>query len=184
MYNRSLMTKILLSAGFGLISAFLVLLGAACTPTYQTTQPETTPQPTAQQPTTEASSGNNQTGANLDLSNQGLTKLPSYVLERTDLTKLDISNNKLTGALPGEIRFLKNLKILNASYNNMTGVPAEVGQLSALTELNLSYNQLTGLPYELGNLKNLKILNLKGNSYAQQDLDKILEAIPDVTVIK
>lgn len=120
----------------------------------------------------------------LDLSGQGLTKLPSDVPSKTSLEELDISNNNLTGALPAEIRFLQNLKVLDASDNQMTGVPAEVGQLAKLEVLDLSNNQLTGLPYELGNLKNLKTLNLTGNNYAQQDLDVIKKGLPsDVEII-
>ncbi len=119
----------------------------------------------------------------LNLSNQNLEKLPEYVLSRTNLEELNISNNKLSGALPAEIRHLQNLKVLNASNNNMTGVPAEVGQLRNLEVLDLSNNQLTGLPYELGNLGNLKILNLSGNDYAQQDLEVIKEGLPEDTEI-
>jgi len=89
----------------------------------------------------------------------------------------------LTGALPGEIRFLKNLKVLKANNNLMTGVPAEVGQLSELEALDLSNNQLTGLPNELGNLKNLKTMNLSGNNYSQQDLDYIKERLPKTNFI-
>ena len=191
MYNRNHMNKFFLHTSWFAGVALIVLLGATCSQPSSAPLSQPTPEagaPTTEtpaNPTNEGNAGNNsQTGATLDLSNKGLTKLPSYVLDRTELTGLDISNNKLTGALPGEIRFLKNLKTLDMSYNQMTGLPAEVGQLSELTELNLSYNQFTGLPYELGNLKKLKILNLTGNAYAQQDLDKILEGIPNVTVIK
>lgn len=120
----------------------------------------------------------------LDLSNQNLDKLPSYVLSSTNIEGLDISNNNLTGALPGEIRHLSNLKVLNASNNKMTGVPAEVGQLSKLEVLDLSNNQLTGLPNELGNLKKLKVLNLSGNNYSKQDLDVIRKGLSeDVEII-
>ncbi|MCA9308230.1 leucine-rich repeat domain-containing protein [candidate division WWE3 bacterium] len=114
----------------------------------------------------------------LDLSAQSLDKLPEYVLSYTLLEELIISNNNITGALPAEIRNLKNLKVLDASNNNMTGVPAEVGQLSNLEVLNLSNNKLTGLPYELGNLKNLQILDLSGNDYAKADLDVIKKGLP------
>jgi leucine-rich repeat protein SHOC2 len=120
----------------------------------------------------------------LNLSNQGLDKLPSYVLVRLDLQELNISNNRLTGALPSEIGRLKKLKILNASNNLMTGVPAEVGQLSELEVLDLSNNQLTGLPNELANLKKLKTLNLSGNNYSVQDLDVIRRGLsPSVNII-
>ena len=123
------------------------------------------------------------TATKLDLSAQGLQKLPEYVVSQTNLEELDISSNNISGALPAEIRHLQNLKILNASNNQMTGVPAEVGQLRNLEVLDLSNNQLTGLPYELGNLKNLKVLDLSGNNYAEQDLETIKEALPASTQI-
>jgi Leucine-rich repeat (LRR) protein len=68
---------------------------------------------------------------------------------------------------------LRNLRVLNASGNLMTGVPAEIGQLTKLQELNLSNNQLTGLPSELGNLTSLRVLDLRGNAVSKQDLDGI-----------
>lgn len=119
----------------------------------------------------------------LDLRNKGLDKLPAYVLALIDLQQLDISSNRLTGALPAEIRKLQNLRVLNASNNQMTGVPAEIGQLRLLEVLDLSNNKLTGLPYELGNLQNLKTLNLSGNQYAKQDLDYIRTKLPTATKI-
>lgn len=120
---------------------------------------------------------------NLDLSSHGLTSIPSYVFNQKNLEELDVSHNSLTGAIQSQIGQLRNLKILNASYNQMTGVPAEVGQLQNLQVLDLSYNQLTGLPNELGNLKNLKTLNLSGNSYSQQDLDYIRSKLPSAVNI-
>lgn len=119
----------------------------------------------------------------LNLSNQKLLKIPSYVFNQTDLEELNVSHNSLTGAIQSQIGQLKNLKILNASYNSMTGVPAEVGQLQNLQVLDLSYNQLTGLPNELGNLKNLKTLNLSGNSYSEQDLEGIRSKLPSTVNI-
>lgn len=121
----------------------------------------------------------------LDLSNTGLEKVPDYVLKETNLETLNLSDNNLTGSIPGEIRFLTKLKTLDLSNNKMTGVPAEVGQLTYLENLDLSDNQLTGLPNELANLKNLKIFNISGNNYSQHDLDVILEGLPStVEVIK
>jgi Leucine-rich repeat (LRR) protein len=122
-------------------------------------------------------------GKKLDLSSQNLDKVPANVFSRRDLDELDLSYNKLTGAIPAEIRHLSNLKVLKLDHNQMTGVPAEVGQLSKLENLDLSYNKLTGLPQELANLKNLKTLNLKGNNYSSQDLEYIRSRLPNTNFI-
>ena len=119
----------------------------------------------------------------LDLSGQGLTAVPAYVFDRTDLESLNVSHNALHGALQAEVRHLAALRSLDLSYNAFTGVPAEVGQLAALEYLNLSHNPITGLPYELGNLSHLKRLDLRGTQYASADLAIIREHLPASTEV-
>lgn len=114
----------------------------------------------------------------VDLSNQGLSKVPEYVFQKTNIETLNLSHNNLTGALQAEVRLLQNLVTLDLSHNQFTGVPAEVGQLTKLRVLNLSNNNLTGLPNELGNLKNLEVLDLRGNNYSTQDLIEIKKTLP------
>ncbi|MCU0678840.1 MAG: leucine-rich repeat domain-containing protein [Planctomycetes bacterium] len=162
------------------------LLLAGCTSLNEAvTNGKTKPAEIGQPPTTQQEPAKVPAANKLDLSGQGLDKIPEYVFRQTDLQELDLSGNKLTGALPGEIRFLQNLRILRASNNLMTGVPAEIGQLQDLEVLDLSGNQLTGLPYELGNLKNLKTFNLSGNQYSEYDLSIIRQSLPaTVNVIK
>ncbi len=149
-------------------------------------KPGTTPNNAGEQiPNGQEAVNNQPIPYQLDLSGQGLTKIPDDVFKRTELVELNIASNKLTGALPAEIRHLSNLVVLNASNNQMTGVPAEVGQLSKLEILNLANNKLTGLPYELGNLQNLKVLNISGNDYSEQDLEVIKQKLPvSVNIIK
>jgi len=119
----------------------------------------------------------------LDLSGQGLEKVPSDIFKKTDLESLDLSNNNLTGAIPAEIRFLENLRALDTSNNQMTGLPAELGQLSKLEILDVSHNKLTDLPLELGNLTQLKTLNLSGNDYSEYDMGLIRQKLPYTNII-
>lgn len=119
----------------------------------------------------------------LDLSNENLDKIPSYVFNMTELEELDVSHNNLSSAIQAEIRQLRNLKVLRANDNQMTGVPAEIGQLGKLEILDLSDNRLTGLPNELGNLKNLQVMDLSGNAYSEQDLAGIRQKLPDTEFI-
>jgi Leucine-rich repeat (LRR) protein len=121
----------------------------------------------------------------LDLSNGGLISVPSYVFGQFRLQELNLSHNKLTGALPAEVRHLTKLRQLDASDNAMTGVPAEIGQLSELRVLNLSNNRLTGLPHELANLKNLEELDLSGNAgISEADLKVITDALPNAKIVR
>lgn len=154
-------------------SVFL-MLGAGCTGTTA---------PTEEKDSIVAVENTAPATARLDLSGKSLENLPSSLFEKTHLEELDLSGNRLTGALPGEIRHLKRLRLLDASENLLSGVPAEIGQLSALQILDLSNNNLTGLPMELGNLKNLLTLDLRGNDVSRQDLEAIRAALTSATKI-
>lgn len=100
-----------------------------------------------------------------------------------DVRVLDLSGKGLTGSLKAEVRQLVNLRELDISDNNFTGLPAEVGQLSKLEVLNLADNPLTGLPHELGNLQNLRVLDLRGTQYSEFDLGIIQGQLPASTQI-
>ncbi|NBU33319.1 hypothetical protein EB118_01355 [bacterium] len=140
--------------------------------------------PSTQNPNSSNSSQTIQSGKTIvDRSNQGLTEFPKDVLSKTGTTELYIQNNKLTGAMPAEIRKLSSLQILDASNNMMTGVPAEVGQLTKLKMLNLANNQLTGLPNELGKLTQLETLDLRGNNVSMQDLNVIKQTLTKTTIL-
>ena len=119
----------------------------------------------------------------LDLSGKNLDKVPGYVLELTKLESLNLSNNNLIDALPGEIGRLRELRTLDASKNGMTGIPSEIGKLVNLEVLNLSENKLTGLPLELGELKKLRTLDLRGNDISTLDLDAIRSRLTTTEIL-
>lgn len=169
----------------GFLAVFTIVL-AGCTfiqsPAEITTPEVATPTVVTEK---EPQDSNVTDDAELDLHGKQLERIPAYVFDLKNVEKLDVSQNRITGAIQAEIRHLSKLKVLNASNNQMTGLPAETGQLQYLEVLNLANNQLTGLPYELGNLKNLQVLDLSGNQYSEYDLNKIMETLPaTVQIIK
>lgn len=132
---------------------------------------------------TGTSTGNSTTTRTLSRSNSGLSEVPRSILSMTNLEELDLSDNQLTGSLPGEIRQLTRLRVLDVSGNALTGIPAEIGQLSNLRRLDASDNQLTTLPYQIGNLQNLEELNLSGNDISEADINTIRDQLPTSTNI-
>lgn len=169
-----------------------------------------TKEPTSSTTTNVEDSATNKSSANakvLDLSNMGITKVDASIYGKTNTTDLILSNNSiktlpsemgkmdnvvifkidhnlLDGSLIGEIRQMAKLKVLDVSYNKMTGMPAEIGQLSNLETLNYSYNDITGLPNELSNIKNnLKEFNLTGNPLSQEQISNLRASLPNTNII-
>lgn len=63
-----------------------------------------------------------------------------------EITRIVLSDNRLTGDLPQSLSSLPNLQVLNLSKNNLQGnVPQEYAGLSHLVTLDLSDNELTGI---------------------------------------
>ena len=66
-------------------------------------------------------------------------------LQNGKVVSINLSNNNLTGEIPGEIVKLKSLQELNLYKNNISGaIPSDIGNLSELRILNLSFNKLSG----------------------------------------
>jgi hypothetical protein len=74
-----------------------------------------------------------------------------------NLTRLDLSDNQLTEAIPPGLGKLIKLTELDLSNNRLSGkIPGELGNLTELKILNLSKNQLKGLiPNNLINLEHI-----------------------------
>jgi Leucine-rich repeat (LRR) protein len=151
----------------------LAIFGAGCN-----FNPSDTPAPQKPAPAEEGATEN----TILDLSERGLTAIPSDVFAKTTLERLDLSNNQLIGAPQSQIQKLIKLKELNLSGNNLTGLPAELGQLKQLETLNVSNNELTGLPMEIGNLTQLRVFDISGNPFSARDLDEIAGKLPNTEI--
>lgn len=175
-----------------LLIVLLIVLGAAAWYFWPKTDEQGAPNPLS-------------SGQTIDLSNQDLSEVPSYVWNQTNtkvlilsgnqitslpsqmgnlknLEELHVDHNQLTGALPGEIRQFQHLKILDASYNQLTGIPAEIGQLDQLHELYLNGNNIDTYPNELANLQGLSILDLRGNGFSESQITDIQNLLPSTTV--
>ena len=98
----------------------------------------------------------------LELRQNKLSFLPTEIGLLTNLTLLALNGNKLT-ALPTEIGVLTKLFYLTLDNNQLRSLPTEIGQFTSLTHLNLSYNQLRSLPTEIGPLTSLGNLYLNDN---------------------
>ena len=83
------------------------------------------------------------------------------------VTALELSDNRLVGAVPDVLGSLTRLESLDLSRNALTGsIPAALGELADLSRLHLGLNRLTGaIPSELGNLSNLESLSLNWNEF-------------------
>lgn len=67
-------------------------------------------------------------------------------------------------ALPRELGYLKNLRVLNISYNAINELPDTIAFLSKLKALNCSHNKLVELPVSIGNLPKLVIIIANNNN--------------------
>ena len=91
--------------------------------------------------------------------------MPSELGSLSNLERLLLSGNRLSGSIPSELGNLSNLEWLSLRRNQLSGpIPSELGNLSKLTLLFLYDNALSGpIPSQLGNLSNLERLYLAGN---------------------
>ncbi|XP_022941240.1 probable leucine-rich repeat receptor-like serine/threonine-protein kinase At3g14840 isoform X9 [Cucurbita moschata] len=105
---------------------------------------------------------------NISLKAQSLPgTLPPQIVRLPFLQELDLTRNYLSGSIPPEWGSTNLLKI-SLLANRLTGpIPEAIGNISSLAELVLEMNQFSGsLPTELGNLTSLSRLLLTSNNFS------------------
>ena len=99
----------------------------------------------------------------LTLVESELEFVPSAVLDLSNLTFLDLSDNKLQH-FPDSVGVnLEHLETLLIRNNTLKSLPSGIGGLTALETLVLSSNALETLPKSIGKCTNLAVLDLKDN---------------------
>ncbi|CAH1428819.1 unnamed protein product [Lactuca virosa] len=83
----------------------------------------------------------------------------------SNLTSLQLQNNRFVGKIPETFTNLFRLRILNISTNNIEGnIPANISRCIQLRVVDFMQNQLSGsIPEDLTRLVNLQTLNLAKN---------------------
>ncbi|XP_073058641.1 protein STRUBBELIG-RECEPTOR FAMILY 3-like isoform X1 [Primulina eburnea] len=90
--------------------------------------------------------------------NQMTGNVPGTLSTLGQLTDLSLNNNQLTGSLPDAFEQLTELINMDLSGNSLVGqLPSSMGNLSSLTTLHLQNNQLSGM---LDVLQDLPLINL------------------------
>ncbi|ESQ29608.1 hypothetical protein EUTSA_v10023329mg [Eutrema salsugineum] len=79
---------------------------------------------------------------------------------------LDLSNNELSGEIPGELGDLHRIRSLNLSHNSLSGlIPKSFTNLTDIESIDLSFNVLHGsISQDLGKLHYMVVFNVSYNN--------------------
>ncbi|RAL45688.1 hypothetical protein DM860_009552 [Cuscuta australis] len=105
----------------------------------------------------------------VDISNNRFSgEIPFVISTWTNLNTFKASNNLLTGKIPQELTVLKSLSVLMLDGNMLSGnFPSNITSWKSLSTLICSRNQLSGkIPPALGLLPNLNQLDLSENHFS------------------
>jgi hypothetical protein len=90
--------------------------------------------------------------------------VPGEVGDCASLTYLDLSGNRLSGAIPGRLARIRILNYLNVSWNALSGgIPRELGGMKSLTAADFSHNDLSGPVPDNGQFAYFNASSFEGN---------------------
>jgi len=113
-----------------------------------------------------------------------IDQLPQRLYSFKNLKVLDISDNNITVLDKNFENFfenLNNLRILNASKNNIEKIEFDFNNFNSLVHLDLSKNKLTSLPASISNAKTLEYIDLSFNNF--DNIPKELFSLPLLRVL-
>ena len=126
--------------------------------------------------------------SSIDLSNAGLTVLPSAICQLKFLTpvnnqrafcKLQIFlNNNFIERIPDELYQIPKVGILSLRSNQIEEISPLVWRMQELEELSLSGNRLNFLPGDLAFLPSLKTVSFQQNPFIGDDEIERVNALP------
>jgi Leucine-rich repeat (LRR) protein len=108
---------------------------------------------------------NQTTAINLYLSRNQMTEIPDFRYIMDKLAILELSSNKITEIMDGQLPPLPNCHILDLGYNYLTMFP-NFKNMTSLKYLSLAGNQISFVP-ELINMDSLQELRLINNKFMQ-----------------
>ncbi|KZM21982.1 uncharacterized protein EKO05_0005048 [Ascochyta rabiei] len=85
------------------------------------------------------------------------------ITQVTSLRELKLAENNLVGELPSSMASLTQLEVLDVASNKLISLPAEIRELTQLRSLNVADNQLRTVPMELFTATSLTDLNATKN---------------------
>ncbi|KAL0266143.1 UNVERIFIED_CONTAM: hypothetical protein PYX00_011859 [Menopon gallinae] len=91
-----------------------------------------------------------------------MTQIPAQICFLKNLRSLALSNNQIH-SLPDDIGECFRLKEINLSNNRLVSLPASFSKLSRLGALNIAANRFSNIPMCIASLKSLRYLNVERN---------------------
>uniref|UniRef100_UPI004048FFFD leucine-rich repeat domain-containing protein n=1 Tax=Fulvivirga sp. TaxID=1931237 RepID=UPI004048FFFD len=118
----------------------------------------------------------------LDLSNQGLTGIPSEVSEFNNLQFLSLTENDIS-QIPEFIYNNDSIRGLFFYANENLKLSSSIGGMTNLSVLEVIRCGLDSLPVELFELKDLKHLGISGNNLTMEQIEMIKTNLPNCKVM-